>query len=192
MKINNYFTMWIGLALCTPAVAAAALTRNDPGVLLRKGREAFYAAVERRSQVDTALAIFEELSQDDPAYHGLTTTYIGALYTLKGKHAFLPQRKFEYVRDGLQIMQQGLEQTPENLEALFIYGMTCHYLPFFFGRGDDARQAFNRILGLLESEYQRYDKEMVLNVVRFFKTEISLTDQETRIVQDVEAKVLTQ
>lgn len=189
MKTQRYLTMWIGFALCSPVFAGKTLSAGDPDLLLIKGREAFYAAVMQGSQVDTALAIFRELSEAGLASRGLTTTYTGALYTLRGKHAFFPQKKYEYVQDGLRIMDQGLQQAPDDLEVLFIYGMTCHHLPFFFGRKSEARKAFRRIVGLLEKEYGGYDDGLVSNVVQFLRNDVALTEKEMAIVQAVEMKV---
>jgi len=189
MKTQRYLTMWRGFALCLSVFAGKALSAGDPDVLLIKGREAFYAAVMQESQVDTALAIFRELSEAAPAYRGLTTIYTGALSTLRGKHAFFPQKKYEYVQDGLRIMDQGLQQAPDDLEALFIYGMTCHHLPFFFGRKPEARKAFRRIVGLLEMAYREYDDGLVSNVVQFLRSDVPLTEKEMATVQAVETKV---
>ncbi|HKJ68917.1 MAG TPA: hypothetical protein VKA68_13235, partial [bacterium] len=106
-----------------------------------------------------------------------------------GKHAFLPQKKYRYVLDGLQNMDQGLAEAPDDLEALFIYGMTCYHLPFFFGRKDEAHRTFQTIVGLLEENYQQYDPELVVDVIAFMDEEITLTAGEEATLNSIKAEL---
>lgn len=179
-------TALVVTTILQPAFGAGEI---EPGELLDRGRQAFYSAVEQESQIDSALNAFQELRRQAPVYKGVATTYIGAIYTLKGKHAFLPQKKYRYVLEGLEIMEQGLRQNPENLEAQFIFGMTCYHLPFFFRRRDDALQTFHHIVDLLEKEYQAIEPALVLNVVRFIEEAIPLGARETHIIQSIEADI---
>ena len=185
MKERIWFTIWIGFFLFTLIADRKQASGADIDFLLDRGRQAFYWSVEQENQVDTTLKVFQEISRREPAYKGLAMTYIGAAYTLKGKHAFLPQKKFGYVRDGVLIMEQGLQEAPGDLEALFIFGMTCYHLPFFFGRRNEAMQALRRIVGLLEKGYQQYDPRLVLNVVRFIEEEITLNSRERLIIHTI-------
>lgn len=176
-------TIWGTLAVPPPSIGA------EPDELLVRGRQAFYSAVDQKDQIDSALHIFEKIQQHDPVYEGLATTYIGAIYTLKGKHALLPQHKYRYVLEGLEIMEQGLHENPDNLEALFIFGMTCYHLPFFFLRRAEALQTFHHIVDLLEQQYPSYDAALVLNVAQFLNEQVPLSARETHIIQTIEADI---
>ncbi len=189
MKKRKYLILLVGLSIFTGGPAGYQASAADMEVLLDKGRKAFYEAVRQESLVDTTQEIFQELSSHAPAYNGLALTYTGAAYTLKGKHAFMPQKKLRYVQDGLQMMEQGLTEAPDDLEALFIYGMTCHHLPFFFGCKEDALKTFRHIIGLLEENYRQYDSELILDVVRFMEEEVPLTAGEEVTLNTIKAEI---
>ncbi len=135
--------------------------------LLQKGRAYFYAAVEEEDKIDSAGVVFETLAEEFPRYVGRSLTYQGALVTLEGKHAFWAHTKYKKVKEGLKIMERGLELAPNDIEALFIYGTTCHYLPFFFNCQTEAKENFEHIVELLPKEYGAYDAEILVNVLNF-------------------------
>ncbi len=151
---------------------------DSSGSMLEQGRQLFYKSVDKESYIDQAIAVFEKLQQDQDK--GLALTYIGALTALRGKHAFLPQNKLKWTNKGLEIMDKGIEASPENIEALFIHSSTCYYLPFFFHRADQAQENFNKILQLMPEHKQDYDAEMIQNVLKFIQEngELDKKDQE--------------
>jgi len=153
--------------------------------LLSEGRNGFYQSVDDQGQIVKTLSLFESISSEYPERKGLALTYMGATVTLQGKHAFLPQKKLRFVREGLQQMENALQQAPEDIEALFIYGMTCHHLPFFFGRQEDARETFSRIVTLLDKQYKKYDPGIVADVIDFMENEIALDEQELRTLEEI-------
>ncbi len=153
--------------------------------LLVEGRQNFYQAVNDQEQIAETLSVFETISRNYPERQGLARTYIGATVALKGKHAFLPQKKLRFVREGLQQMENALQQAPEDIEALFIYGMTCYHLPFFFRHQDRALETFSCIVTLLNKQYQKYNPKIVLDVIEFIENEIALDEQESRTLEEI-------
>jgi hypothetical protein len=93
-----------------------------------QARQLFYLSVEHRDTIDKAIQLFKEIGENK-TYEGVALTYTGALTALKGKFAFLPITKYRRVLKGLHMMDQGIEISPDNLEARFIRGMTCYYQP---------------------------------------------------------------
>ena len=99
---------------------------------------------------------------------------------LKGKHAFWPQTKIKYVNDGIKVMEQGYSYDKNNIELLFIFGSSCHYLPFFLGKGDLAKEKLNEIIPLLnEKTIFNYDKEMMKGALKFLIEKIELKQNES-------------
>lgn len=113
-----------------------------------------------------------------PDLSGRATTYQGALTALRGRHAFWPYTKYNYVMDGLKMMDEGMAMVPDDIEALFIHGSTCHFIPFFFGRSDEAQADFKNIIRLLPKHMHQYDPEIVKNVISFLLEHTKLSDAE--------------
>ena len=146
--------------------------------MLKKARQRFYAATEDKKLVEPTIKLFGRIEQLAPKYAGRTQVYIGALFALKGKHAFFPHTKLKWARHGLAIMDRGLKKKPNDIEALFIHGTTCYYLPFFFRRGDDAQRDFKKIIKLMPQHIDAYDPKLITNVVVFLLENAKLTDGE--------------
>lgn len=149
--------------------------------LMVEGRELFYQSVESDEFIDPAIHIFTGLQSESNQYYTTATTYIGALTCLKGKHAFWPRKKFEYVNEGLKIMDEALAQDPNNLEGLFIRATTTYYLPFFFHRKEQSQQDMRNLSRLiLEFNTDTYPEDLVQNVIGFLRENAELSDTQSR------------
>ena len=151
--------------------------------LIDVGRQLFYESVEDESKLDSAISVFEKLKADFPEFEGRAITYIGALTALKAKHTFWVYTKYTLAVDGLDIMDQGIYKSPNDIEALFVYGSTCFYMPFLFARSDEAQKAFKRILELLPQQINNYDPELMKNVINFLLQNAELTiEEQTQLI----------
>ncbi len=155
--------------------------------LLDKGRNLFYASVEDKSKLDSAFMIFEKYQRQYPEFQGRATTYIGVLTALRGRHAFWIYTKYNLVKEGLKIMDQGIEQSPDDIEALFVYGSTCFFMPFLFGRKDEAQNAFVKIIELLPQNIHQYDPILMGNVIDFLIEHTDLTEQQITQLTQIKA-----
>ena len=170
----NFFIAATLFALCASTVA----NKKSIEETLQNARKQFYAAIEDKKQIQPTIEMFERIAQQEPKYIGRTQVYIGALFTLKGKHAFFPHTKLKWAKRGLTIMDSGLKKNPDNIEALFIHGITCYHLPFFFRRSDDAQRNFKKIIKLMPQHIDAYDPNLIKNVVAFLLENAKLTDNE--------------
>jgi tetratricopeptide (TPR) repeat protein len=155
--------------------------------LLDVGRNLFYASVEDKSKLDSAFLIFEKYQNLYPEFQGRATTYIGVLTALRGRHAFWIYTKYNLVKEGLKIMDQGIEQSPDDIEALFVYGSTCFFMPFLFGRKDEAQNAFVKIIELLPQNIQHYDHPLMGNVIDFLIEHTDLTEHQITQLKQMKA-----
>jgi hypothetical protein len=155
----------------------AAVYGKSSEELLQNARVLFYKSVQDEKFIQPSIDLFMTL-QNDERYTGRALTYIGALTALRGKHSFWPHDKLKHTKHGLQIMDQGRDTSPEDIEALFIHASTCYYLPFFFNRAEDAQQSLKKIIILLPSQSDAYDAEMVKNVVNFILQHAHLEPQQ--------------
>jgi hypothetical protein len=148
-------------------------------------RKLYYQAVKDEDKLEQAMVQFEQIKSSSPQLNGITTIYIGSLTMIKGKHAFWPHKKVEYVNDGLKIMDKGIATEPNNLESLFIYGSSCYYLPFFLGKKDLAIEKLKKMIPLLDDEnISKYDNEIMTNALKFIAEKIELnTDEKAKVNQ---------
>ena len=168
-------------SLCANSAAVNAPVKET----LADARQRFYAAIEDKNQIEPAIKLFGKIKQLAPKYTGRAQVYIGALVALRGKHAFFPYTKLKWARRGLAIMDTGLKKSPDDIEALFIHGTTCYYLPFFFRRGDDAQRDFKKIIQLMPQQMHAYDPKLIKNVAVFLIENAKLTDDEKKYLEVV-------
>lgn len=155
---------------------------------LLTGRELFYESVQKSDKIDDAFDVFNEIARDE-RYNGIALTYLGALTALKGKYAFSPISKYRLVLKGLKMMDEGVSVRPDNMEARFIRGMTCYYLPFFFKRKDTAIDDFKVILKQLEQSYDQYDSSIVMNVTSFLLENLELSREEKESLKNIQKSI---
>ncbi len=166
-----------------------AAAGEAPDEILKRARKQFYVAIEEKKQIDPTIKLFKQIAQMKPKYAGRTQVYVGALTALKGKHAFFPHAKLKWTRRGLAIMDKGLKQSPSDIEALFIHGTTCYYLPFFFRRSDDAQRDFKEIIKRMPLEVDTYDPVLIAHVIAFLLENGSLTGDEQAYLQTLKTKL---
>ena len=180
------------VAICAMLVAAIPTHGMDDQAQLEKGRSLFYQSVQEEAKLDSAMALYRDLAESSDSLHGRSLVYIGALTSLKGKHAFLPQKKVKFVNNGIKIMKEGITVSPTDVEALFVYGSTLYYLPFFFGKKEDAQKTFDLILDYLPEQIHAYDYEMLQNVLAFLEENAALTEDQAELVESLQMKVASQ
>ncbi len=186
MKINyRLLSFFTGITLLLPSQGYSDSSEE----LLKRGRQLFYESVETHAKVDSALHVFHRLQDQSEQLNGRALTYIGAATALRGKHAFWPHLKMSWVNKGLEIMDRGIERSPNDIEALFVYASTNYFLPFFFERRNDARQAFLRIVELLPEHRHEYDDKVVLHVIEFIREHADLHAQSIAELQSVKKKI---
>lgn len=161
---------------CLWLISSPASSAPTAEAVLQKARNHFYDAVQKEESIELAIQSFRDLAMRDPRLEGRAETYIGSLTAMKAKYSFWPHDKVAYAKDGLKIMDKGLKKAGDDIEALFIHGSTCYYLPFFFGRSDDAQRSFSRIVELLPSQADDFDKALMKNVVGFLLENAELAE----------------
>ena len=178
MKLSQFIHVNFIAILLFSCCANSVAVNKPVNETFEDARKQFYAAIEDKKQIEPAVKLFGKIKQLAPKYTGRAQVYIGALVALRGKHAFFPYTKLKWARRGLAIMDTGLKKSPNDIEALFIHGTTCYYLPFFFRRGDDAQRDFKKIIKLMPQQMHAYDPKLIKNVVEFLIENAKLTNDE--------------
>ncbi len=189
MKLNQFSHFNLVLVLFFFLSVGGVASGESVEATLEVARKQFYAAVEDKKRIEPAIKLFERIGRVAPQYAGRVQTYIGALVSLKGKHAFFPHTKLKWVKRGLALMDSGLKKAPNDIEALFIHGTTCYYLPFFFKRGDDAQRDFKKIIKLMPQQMDTYDPKLITDVVAFLLENAKLTRDQKPYLQTLKDKL---
>jgi hypothetical protein len=160
----------------------------DENKTWEQARQLYYKGLKHEEALNQAIELFQQLSSHSTE-PGVAQTYLGSLTALKAQYTPWPTKKLKYANQGLEIMDAGLENNPDNLEALFIHGTTSYYLPFFFNRRDDAHRSFKRIIELLPQRIDQQDPELTNNILNFILENADLDDNEKQIAQQLKNKV---
>jgi hypothetical protein len=168
---------------------AAPLGAAPTDSLLTQARLLYYASLQDKSKLDSAIAMFEKIGEREARFQGRAETYIGSLTAVRAKYAFWPHQKWKWAKSGLRRMDAGLAQSPDDIEALFIHGTTCYYLPKFFGRAGAAQRSLREIMRLLPEQAHDYDPKMLGNVIKFLMEKLNLTENEREHLTMINAKL---
>lgn len=159
------------------------LSANNLDTELEKARKLYYKATEKEEFLEPAIKEFEQIAKKHPAQKNLTMIYIGSLEMVKAKYAFLPTSKLSYANAGMEILDNWINKNQNNIESLFIYGMTYYHLPFFFKKSEEAEIAFKKIVELASPNYE--NKELLKNALTFIDKKIKLDKEEKKKLNSV-------
>ncbi len=181
--------MKIFLAILLSLLMLSAASIYSFETKLDKARMLYYDSIEDEDKIDMTIDLFEEIMIEDPSFKGTAKTYIGSLTAMRAAHVFWPNKKMDYANEGIDIMDEGIAISPDNIESLFIQGTTLYYLPFFFGKSDDAENNFKKIIRLLDdNSINIYDREMLMNALDFILEEAELTKSEKQKAKNFKKK----
>lgn len=166
-----------------------AQLQANTSILLKEARQLYYKSTQDEDAIEKAIEKFNQIKLKDNKLNGVATTYIGSLTAVKAKYATLPTTKYSLAMDGIEQMKNGLTQCPDNIEALFVYGSTCHHLPFFFGKAKEAEETLKKIITLSELNYKNYEKEVILNSLNFISVNIELSNTEKERIEVIRKKI---
>lgn len=166
------------------ATAAARLTavrtalRAAPRSLRWQAEELrvlYFLAIEDETWLraaESAARAFGERAEAGAAEAGAAVAvtaeaYLGALETLRAKHAFWPLRKLRHLDDGLATLAAAIARDPQHVEARYLRLMSCYWLPGFLGRSGLVREDFAALAPLLAAGPGHLPVDLWANTVRF-------------------------
>lgn len=139
-------------AVVSPASACPSLSDVRGG---------FIEAVDDEDALKTTRAAIDACDGD------VYRAYDGALIALKGKHAFWPPSKLKYVRRGLDVLDDQVQDHPDNVEIRYLRLLTCYHLPGILGRAPSVAEDFDALALLLPDVAEDYPRELYAEMIRF-------------------------
>ncbi len=190
---KKFLERLLPFCLCAPVFFANLAPGGDHAETSARAwsraRLLFYQSVENQTKIDSAITLFKLIGAHEQKLAGRAQTYIGSLTALRAKFVLWPQDKWRFANEGLRLMDEGLARDSLDVEALFVHGSTCYFLPVFFGRAGDAQRNLRAIISLLPENAQHYDPEIVANVVGFISQKIRLNKKERAALQQIPLKL---
>lgn len=189
MKFSKHYTV-VFITLMIFNVSAKDEVEAMERSLLSESRQQFSISVDQEDRVVPAIELFKQLRIEFPELSGRAEVYLGALEAIKGKHAFWPHQKITHVNAALKMMDKGLAQNPDDLEALFVHANIYYNLPFFFATKDEGARNYGRIVELMPREYQNFDKKFILDVIDYYQNELKRPQDEMTVLAEIKNKIL--
>lgn len=161
---------------------------NSQTVLVDNARINFYKASKEEKYLLMAVELFEEILKNSSQNEARWKVYLGSLESMKAMYSLWPQNKLEHANKGISMMEKWIQKADSDIEALFVYGTSCYYMPFFMGQKDNADWAFNRIVDVCYKSELLEEKELMNNVLEFLEKEYDLDDSRKEKLEIIKKK----
>jgi tetratricopeptide (TPR) repeat protein len=96
-------------------------------------------------------ADLEKWTKEQPTNY-LLQAYLGSVYTLDSRDAWPGPGKLTYLRNGGKLMDAAVAAAPDNPAVRFVRAIDYFELPWFFGKGETARDDFQVLLKQVDGE----------------------------------------
>jgi hypothetical protein len=96
-------------------------------------------------------ADLEKWTKEQPANY-LLMAYLGSVYTIDSRDAWPGPGKLTYLKNGGKLMDAAVAAAPDNPAVRFVRAIDYYELPFFFGKGETARDDFKILLQQIDGE----------------------------------------
>lgn len=116
--------------------------------------------------------------------------YEAAGEVLRAKHAFWPGTKTGHLRTGLSALDDLVQAHPEHPEVRYLRLVSTAYLPFFFGRGDGAREDARVLARLLPAARSDFPGPTLVAMTDVLLESDRLEDEVRDEVQDLRGEAL--
>lgn len=116
----------------------------SPALQLQRLRSQYLLAVDSQEALRPAQELVDALARTPWATstegRPLVVAYRGSLRALEARHGFWPTRRIRDLREGFQLLDQQVTETPDHVEVRYLRLMSAAFLPGLFGRGDGVRE----------------------------------------------------
>ncbi len=178
-RLWTFFGIAFVLLGAGPAVPQGP-AQNPLHPTLQAARQLFYDAVEDKDLIDDAVDRFERLIDSDPNLAVRARAYLGSLKGLRAKHAFFPLTGIIWAQRCLSQLDDARAEAPDDIEVVFLHGVVCHHLPFFFGRRHDEVVDYRHIPDLLPTSHLNYDTWILNDIFNNLIEKSRLSSEEIR------------
>lgn len=134
----------------TPAIASLGDPFSDP--LIKQIRVRHEKAVNGDTKETQALTTDLEKWVEEQPTNYLLQAYLGSVYTLDSRDAWIGPGKLTYLRKGGQWLDAAVASAPDNPAVRFVRAIDYFELPAIFGKRQTARDDFQILLKQVDGE----------------------------------------
>ena len=134
------------------------------GNTLENIRDAYVEAIDKASAAKAFNQRMQKLASPGPLKLG----YKGAAQTLRAKHSWNPYKKTQYLKKGMDLLNDAIERKPADIELRFLRLSVAYYLPDFLGYGQYVEKDRDQIVRTLLEDGKPDKPEEVLSVILDF------------------------
>ena len=119
------------ICMCSAALLTAEVSRLTPedARLFDAAKQRYYEAVDgARDALNVSRDALQKLHSKSPA-DSLVLAYLGSTRLLEAARALAPWRKGKLAKEGLRMLDEAVQESPENLEIRFLRGISTSHLP---------------------------------------------------------------
>lgn len=132
-------------------------------------RNEFYAAIEDEDKTYALEKYIENrYSNNYSNYNPLVLAYYGGVQALKAKHAFNPISKLSHLIDGLDRLEEAINESPDDLEIRFMRFSILDHVPGILGYSEEREMDRDRICSLLlQKNYSSLDRKIQRGIAEY-------------------------
>jgi hypothetical protein len=93
--------------------------------------------------------------------------YQGAMEVVRAKHSRWPPNKLKYLNRGAEILDELVEEYPEDLEVRYLRLASYRFLPFFLSRDDSVAEDLQVLVADLPGKPEAFSPPVYRAVLRF-------------------------
>lgn len=161
---------------------------------LQRLRIVYFLGLEEElylDRLDRETDRFRELHPDrGEVVEATLQAYEAAAEVLRAKHAFWPGSKTGHLRTGLAALDGLVEANPVHPEVRYLRLVSTAYLPFFFGRGDGAREDARVLARLLPAARTSFPGPTLVAMTDILLESDRLEEVSRDEVQDLRGETL--
>ncbi len=132
-------------------------------------RNSYYASIDNDEELEKLEAfIAKEYSANVSKYPPIILAYYGGVIALKGKHAFWPFDKLNYLNTSMDILELAINKDPDNLEIRFLRFSILDNIPGILGYSEEREEDKNKIVQLLcEKNYAQLKESIQEGIANY-------------------------
>jgi len=127
----------------------------------------YFLNVEEKEWEESARALADSLSSLDLPEARQVEALAGALEVVRAKHSRWPPNKLRYLRDGLSVLNELVEETPQDAPIRYLRLMSTYYLPFFLDQDDAVQEDLDALCALLPDSAAVFSPPVYAAALRF-------------------------
>ena len=124
-------------------------------------------ARDNASAVELSEKYFKQLLAIEPT-NAFATALLGSVLTMRGRDAFWPKTRLDYVKKGNKMMDVAVQLAPEDPDVRLVRALNGFHMPKFMERDEIARTDFTWLWQRVETKSEGLNDDLKQNAALFY------------------------